>query len=113
MSLYAVLLLTLAAILGFSLVVLGVRYHRSSLKLGLSHAVVALTGVLFLAIQIYIGPTDKYNNIAALLFFLAITGGLMLFALREPDRAPPMMLVLIHATAALSGLFILIIGYLK
>jgi hypothetical protein len=35
----------------------------------------------------------------------------MLFALREANKPPPMMLVAIHAMMALAGLLVLILGF--
>lgn len=61
--------------------------------------------------QIISGATDKYNNVAALLMILALIGGLMLFALREHNKPPPMVLVGIHALMALVGLLVLFIGF--
>jgi hypothetical protein len=56
---------------------LGVHYHRSSLKIGLSHANIGLLALGLLMAQIISGVTDKYNNVAALLMILALIGGLM------------------------------------
>jgi len=111
MTLYSITLLTLAAILGFIMVFAGLQYHRSSLKLAVSHALFAITGLGFLGAQIYHGAIDKYNNVAALLLVLALVGGGMLIALREGNRAPPMPLVTIHAVMALAGLTVLLLGY--
>jgi hypothetical protein len=108
----ALLLFALATALGFSMVVIGVRYHRGSLALGLSHASVALLALGFLFVQIYRGPVDKFNNAAALLFVLALCGGGLLLLLREGGRPPPMVLVSIHAIFALAGLLLLLLGYL-
>jgi peptidoglycan/LPS O-acetylase OafA/YrhL len=111
MILYSILLLTLAVTLGFLMVFLGCRYHRSSLKLAISHALLAIAGLGFLGMQIYRGPIEKYNNGAALLLILALIGGGMLLALREGNRAPPMPVVTIHAIFALAGLTVLILGF--
>ena len=54
---------------------------------------------------------NKYNNVAALLMILALIGGVMLFALRETSKPPPMTLVAIHAIMALTGLLLLILGF--
>lgn len=111
MILSSILLFSLAASLGLFLVVLGVRYQRSSLKIGLVHASTGLLASGLLMTQIITGATDKYNNVAALLIILAIIGGLMLFALREHNRPPPMVLVGIHALMALVALLVLYIGF--
>ena len=111
MILFSILLFSLAACLGLFLVVLGVRYHRNSLKIGLSHASIGLIALGLLITQIVNGATNKYNNVAALLMILALTGGIMLFALREQNKPPPMVLVGIHALMALVGLLVLFIGF--
>lgn len=111
MILYSILLFSIAASLGLFLVVLGARYHRSSLKIGLSHASIGLIALVVLFFQIFNGAMNKYNNVAALLMILAIVGGLMLFALREKSKPPPMVLVGIHAVMVLVGLLVLILGF--
>lgn len=61
-------------------------------------------------------PKDQSShNEAALLFVLALSGGLVLLALRMGNREhrspPPMMGVSIHAAMALSALLLLMLGY--
>jgi len=112
MTFYAIILLSLAATFGLSMVFIGARFQRSSLKLAMGHATFALAGLAFLGTQIYQGPINKYNNGAALLLALALIGGGMLFALREKDKPPAMMLVLMHAIMAIAGLSVLILGQL-
>lgn len=110
LSLISTLLLCTAVAIGLYLVYLGVRKHRRSHKLGLTHASLALVGVLVLFTQIYTGPTDKLNNVAALFLFFAIIGGGMVFALREENRPPSMLAVAIHAVMGLIGISVLIIS---
>jgi len=111
MTLPIILLLTAAVLVGFFLVIRGLRYRKSSLKLGLVHASLAISGIALLLTQIINGPTDKQNNIAALLLLLALVGGVMVFALREANKPPAMAVVTIHAIMALVGLFVLIFKY--
>ncbi len=111
MILSSILLFSLAASLGLFLVVLGVRYQRRSAKIGLIHASLGLLALGLLIAQIVNGAINKYNNVAALLMLLAVTGGLMLFALREHNKPPPMVLVAIHAGMALVGLLVLYLGF--
>jgi len=92
------------------MIFIGLRYHRSSPKLALSHVLIAIAGLIFLTIQIVRGPLDKYNNGAALLLVLAFIGGGMLFALRDGNRAPAMPVVAIHALIALAGISVLFLG---
>ncbi len=113
MIIYAILILCLAAILGMSLIFIGVRYHRGSLALGLGHAGVAVSGLVLLVFAIFREPVRHilYND-AAFLFVLALTGGVLLLALREGRKPPPMPVVAMHAAMALIALFLLIYGYL-
>jgi hypothetical protein len=115
MILAAIALFCLAAGLGLWLVVLGVRYRRGSRALAAGHAGVALLGLGLLGRQIFSGPLHMLYNDAALLFVLALCGGLVLLALRISNREhrspPPMMGVSLHAAMALSALLLLVLGY--
>ena len=111
MTLPIILLLTTAVLIGIFLVIRGLRHHKSSLKLGLIHASLAITGIALLLTQIVQGPIDKQNNIAALLLVLALVGGGMVFVLREANKPPAMAVVTIHAIMALAGLSVLIFKY--
>jgi len=113
MILPAILLFILATVMGLSLVVMGVRYHRGSLALGLAHASVALLAFILLGVQIFRGPVNMLYNSAALLFGLALSGGVVLLALHEGNKPPPMVIVTIHAVIALGGLLLLVLGYSK
>jgi peptidoglycan/LPS O-acetylase OafA/YrhL len=115
MILAAIILFCLAATLGLSLVVLGVRYHRGSATLAAGHAVVALLALGLLGKQVLTGPTHMLYNDAALLFVLTLVGGLVLLAIRISKRErrapPPMFVVSIHAIIALIALLLLVVGY--
>lgn len=113
MILAAILFFGFATVLGLSIVVIGVRYHRGSLALGLSHASAALLALGFLFIRIYQGPNNKFYNGAALLLVLALCGGGLLLALREGKKPPPMPVVAIHAIIALVGILLLVLGYTR
>ncbi len=78
MILSAILLFMRAAIMGGVLAVVGMRHQRSYLKPGLGHASVALLAFILLGIGIFRGPTNMLYNSAALLFALALSGGLVL-----------------------------------
>lgn len=116
MILAAIVLFCLAVVLGLSLVVLGVRYRRGSRTLAAVHGGVALLGLILLGNHIFSSPVHIPYNSAALLFVLALFGGLVLLALRigehEQRSPPPMMGVILHAAMALLALLLLIWGYL-
>jgi hypothetical protein len=114
MILAAIVLFCLAVVLGLWLVVLGVRYRRGSRALAAGHAGVALLGLILLGRHIFSSPVHMLYNDAALLFVLALFGGLVLLALRgthEHRSPPPMIGVSLHAAMALSALLLLVLGY--
>lgn len=107
----AIMLLFLTALLGMALVVLGMRYHRSSTVLAMSHGGVALVAFSLLVAHLLRSPVDMLYNNAALVLFLAISGGVVLFMLRDGKKPPPMVVVGLHAVVALGGLLLLLYGY--
>ena len=115
MILAAIVLFCLAAGLGLWLVVLGVRYRRGSRSLAAGHAGFALLGLILLGTHIFSSPVNMLYNNAALLFILALFGGLVLLALRIGNREhrspPPMIGVSLHAGMALLALLLLVLGY--
>ena len=115
MILAVIVLFCLAVALGLWLVVLGVRFRRGSLALAAGHAGVALLGLILLGRQIFGGPVHMLYNDAAMLFVLALSGGLVLLAIRMSNREhrspPPMIGVSLHAAMALSALLLLVLGY--
>jgi hypothetical protein len=114
MILASIVLFCLAVIVGLYLVFLGVRHHRGSLVLGLGHAGIAVLALLLLIVQIFREPViHKLFNGAVVLFLMALTGGLVLLGLREGRRAPPMIVVSLHAAMAGLALWLLILGYLQ
>ena len=104
------LLLISAVAIGFYLVFLGMRQRKRSPVLGLTHAGLALSGFIVLFTEIFTGPIDKLNNVAAILLFFAILGGGMVFALHEENRPPAMAAVIAHAIMGLVGISLLIIN---
>ena len=108
--LLATFLLISAVAIGFYLVFLGMRQRKRSPVLGLTHAGLALSGFIVLFIEIFTGPIDKLNNVAAILLFFAILGGGMVFALHEENRPPAMAAVTAHAIMGVVGILLLIIN---
>jgi len=113
MILSAIVLFALAAIVGLYIIFIGLRYQRGSLAVGLGHAGLAVSGLVLLVVAIFRAPMHHllYNN-AALLFVLTLAGGLVLMALREGRKPPPMVVVAIHAVMALLALYLLVKGFL-
>ncbi|HKK04774.1 MAG TPA: hypothetical protein VKA50_02900 [Gammaproteobacteria bacterium] len=109
----SILLFGLAALFGLGLVVMGVRYHRGSLTLGLGHAGIAMLALIVLAVHIFTTRINMLYDNAALLFVLTLGGGVVLLALRDGRKSPPMVVVGIHALMALAGLAVLVVGYVR
>jgi|GEM_PF-2448919 len=105
-----VLVLVSAVTVGFYLVLLGLRQRKRAPGLGLVHAALALSGIALLFTQIFTGPADKLNNVAALMLFFALVGGGMVFALHDKNRPPSMGAVIAHAVAGLVGISLLVIN---
>lgn len=103
--------------LGLILVLLGMRYKRSSLALAMGHASLALLGLGLLGQQVLDDSTHKLYNLPTFLFVLALFGGLILLALRmslREYRTPaPMFVVILHAIMAIITLLLLMVGYTR
>jgi len=113
MILSSILLFCLAALFGLGLVVMGVRYRRGSLALGLGHAGVALLALIVLAVHIFTSRINMLYDNAGLLFVLTLGGGVVLLALREGRKPPSMIVVGIHGLMGLAGLAVLVVGYVR
>lgn len=117
MILAAIVLFCLAVALGLFLVVLGVRHRRGSRMLAAVHAGVAVLALSLLGVQVFSGPINFLFNSAALLFVLALSGGLALLAVRLSARehhSPPSMIgVSLHAAMGLLALLLLVLGYIR
>ena len=110
MLLAATLLLISAVAVGVYLVYLGLRQRKRSPGLAFTHAGLALSGIMVLFIEIFTGPADKMNNVAAFFLFFAIVGGGIVFALHEENRPPSMAAVTVHAIMGLVGISLLTIN---
>ena len=110
MQLMVLILFAVVILSGLTMVYTGLRHHRSMPWLGIVHGLVAVAGFSLLMLAIFNGTSSKLINFAALMFFLALTGGGLLFALRERDAPPSMPLVTIHAVLALAGFGLLLAG---
>jgi len=117
MILASIVLFCLAVALGLFLVVMGMRYRRSSLVLAMGHASVALLGIGLLGQQVLDDSTHKLYNLATFLFVLALFGGLVLLVVRISQREhrtpPPMFIVSLHAIMAMLALLLLVVGYTR
>jgi RsiW-degrading membrane proteinase PrsW (M82 family) len=108
--LVSTLLLLTAVSFGGYLTFVGVRQHKRLPKLGIAHGVLALSGIIVLALQIAAGPSDKLNNIAVFFLLLALAGGTMVFLLHEKGEPPSMPVVIIHAVMGVIGVSLLVMN---
>ena len=106
----AVLLLISAVAVGLYLVMLGLRQRKRSPGLALTHVGLALSAIAVLFTEIFTGPADKINNLAALFLFFALVGGGLVFALHEKNRPPSMAAVTVHAIMGMAGISLLFIN---
>ena len=114
MIIYIIALFCLAVLVGSYMIFIGLRYQRGSLIIGVSHAGIAMLSLVLLITYLFHNPGHSmvYND-AALVFVMTLAGGLVLLALREGRRPPPMVVVGIHAVMALFALMLLVIAYLQ
>ena len=110
MQLTLLLLFSLVVVSGLALVYAGLRQRRGLPWLATAHGLLALTAFGALLWHIINTATSKSTNFAAVMLFLALTGGGLLLALREKDTPPSMPLVAIHAVLALTGFSLLVAG---
>lgn len=108
-SIIAVLFIAVV-LLGLYLVVTGKRHRKRNLKLGLSHAALAVAATVLLFMRIIDGPTDKLVNSSALFFIFALVGGGMVYALTEKNSPPPMAMVSAHAIMGIVGMALIMIS---
>lgn len=114
MLLISIVLFIIAVLLGSYVVYLGIRHQRGSKVLGLAHGGVATLALIVLIAQLLHDPViHKLYNGAAILFVMALTGGIVLLGLRDGNKPPPMIVVAIHAVFAGIGLWLLLLGYLN
>lgn len=112
MILATIVLFSLAVLIGLFMIFIGLRYQRGSIALGASHASIATTALVLLVVHLFQTPGHSmiYND-AALVFVMTLAGGVVLLALRDGRKPPPMVVVGIHAVMALFGLLLMVIAY--
>lgn len=110
----ATVALAVAALLGITLAVIGLRQRRGSMPLALAHLLSAILGLGLLILHVTTAPTVRLFNLAALLLVLALLGGLVLLMLRAVRREyrtpPPMFVVVMHAALGIAALVMLLVG---
>lgn len=110
MLLYSKFLLSLAAIIGFIMIFIGLHYHRRSLMLVTSHVLFAVAGAAILLYQITRDFISLYNVAAALLLMLTLIAGAILAAIRDNRQPMPIKAIVVHAIFGLAGISLLLLG---
>jgi hypothetical protein len=110
MLLYSNLLLILAAVIGFTMIFIGLHYHRRSLILVIGHVLFAIVGLASLLYVITTEFISQYNIAAAVLLMLTLVVGAILAALRDNKQPPPMPAVTVHALIGITGITLLLLG---
>ena len=110
MLLYSNLLLTLAAVIGFIMIFIGLHHHRRSLMLVIGHVLFAVVGLATLLYQITREFISQYIIAAAVLLMLTLVVGAILAALRDNKQPAPMPAVTVHAIIGLAGISLLLLG---
>lgn len=99
--------LVLAATVGVILFRSHGRGRPPSLRAGLGHGALALTGVALLAGAVFGADQALTVNAALMLLVLALIGGVFVLLFRLEGERPPGFMVLLHALAAAVALVLL------
>lgn len=110
----AAIVFALAALGGITLAALRLRgAPRPPTWIALGHGVIAIAGIALLSYAAYSPGIPGMAQLALVLFVLAATGGLAMFAgFHLQNRPLPIPLMLGHGLLALTGLTLLILAIL-
>ena len=112
MIVITVLLFSLVILIGLYMAYQGLRHRTNPKVAALLHAGGATLAVIMLLTFIIRSPTKHMMyNLALTLFIMALLGGLVLLALRDGKRPPPMIVVALHALMGLIGYWFLLKQY--
>lgn len=105
-------LFSLVAVAGAALAVLEHRGRNLSLAASASHGAVAAVLIVLLLVHDLQSPGNRLVNTATVVFILAATGGLLLFAFRASRQRLPLPVVVLHGAFALAAIGLLLAGAL-
>lgn len=111
MRLAVLILIVLVALAGLTLATLGWRRRRVPLAISSLHGLVGIAAIVLLIVLDTHLPHDRALIAATVLFMLAATGGLMLFAFRAAHQTLPSAIVVLHGGFAVVALIVMLIGY--
>lgn len=108
----AAIILSLAVAGGLVLGLSHARRVRVPFVAGIGHALLALTGVVVLAIAAWNESQPAAINAALLLFLIALIGGVFILLFRLQREPPPGFMIVLHGGTAAVALAVLWLGIL-
>lgn len=111
MRLAVLILVVLVVLAGLTLATFGWRRRHVPLAISSLHGLAGIAVIVLLVILDTHFPHDRALIAATVLFILAATGGLMLFAFRAAHQTLPNAIMVLHGGFALVALVVMLIGY--
>lgn len=111
MRLAVLILVILVMLAGLTLATLGFQRRHVPLAISSLHGLGGLAAIALLIVLDTHFPHDRALIAATVLFVLAATGGLLLFAFRAARQSLPTTVVVMHGGLAVVALIVMIIGY--
>ena len=112
MSTYALLVFLVAALGGLALATFVLRGRLAPWALSILHALLGACGLVLLALSVLQGGAGSRALVALAVLLLAALGGFYLASLHLRRKLAPKALVLVHATAAVAGVLVLLAAVL-
>lgn len=103
-------ILSLAVAGGLVLGLLHARRARVPFAAGIGHALLALAGIVTLAIAVWSQSQPPAINAALLLFAIALVGGVFVLLFRLQRESPPGFMIVLHGGTAAVALAVLWLG---
>jgi drug/metabolite transporter superfamily protein YnfA len=104
----AIILFTLAALLGLTILVKWLTKKAASRAVVYSHGIAAAAGLLLLVIFAVRNPAN-FPRISLALFLVAAIAGFYMFSLDLKKKAHPMIIAFAHALVAVCGFVLLLL----
>lgn len=83
------------------------------LPLAILHGVLAVGGLISLIVYISSRVVPSSAVVAFILFFIAATGGVLLFSMHLKKKPLPIPLIILHALAAIAGYITLLLTFFR
>ncbi|HKV97538.1 MAG TPA: hypothetical protein VJR90_08635 [Gammaproteobacteria bacterium] len=111
MRLAVLILVVLVVLAGLTLATFGWRRRHVPLAISSLHGLAGIAVIVLLVVLDTHYPHNRALIAATVLFVLAATGGLMLFALRAARQSLPSAMVVLHGGFAVVALIVMLIGF--